>query len=47
MIKPTVTIHNAITGITEVREMTEAEYAQHLEDIANAPAPSEADDDNK
>ena len=41
MSKPLITIHNAHTGITEVREMTEEEYAQHETDIANAqPLPS-------
>jgi hypothetical protein len=34
--RPTTAYHDALTGITEVREMTEAEYAQHLEDVANA-----------
>ena len=35
--RPTTAYHDALTGITEIREMTESEYAQHLEDVANAP----------
>jgi hypothetical protein len=31
--RPTTAHHDALTGITEIREMTEAEYAQHLADI--------------
>jgi len=31
--RPTTAFHDALTGTTEIREMTEAEYAQHLADI--------------
>jgi hypothetical protein len=30
MMKPEITIHDAITGETEVREMTDEEYAELL-----------------
>jgi hypothetical protein len=41
MSKPLITIHNALTAITEVREMTDEEYAQYEADIANyEPLPS-------
>ena len=30
MIRPLITNHDAINGITEVREMTEEEYAELL-----------------
>lgn len=46
MSKPITNIYNALTGITEVREMTEAEYTQHLEDIANATPLPTADSPN-
>jgi hypothetical protein len=41
MSKPLITIHDALTGITEVREMTDEENAQHEADIANSqPLPN-------
>jgi hypothetical protein len=35
-----ITQHNAITGETVVREMTDEEYAQYEADIAYQPLPS-------
>ena len=37
MSKPQITIYDAITGITENREMTDEEHAAYLEMQANAP----------
>jgi hypothetical protein len=33
--KPTIRDHDALTGITEEREMTDEEYAQYEADIAD------------
>lgn len=38
MTKPIITIHNATTDEIVSREMNDAEYAQHLVDVANAKA---------
>lgn len=38
MTKPIITIHNATTDEIVTREMNEAEYAQHLVDVADAKA---------
>jgi hypothetical protein len=39
--RPTTTYHDALTGITEIREMTDEEYAQHEALIADyQPLPS-------
>jgi hypothetical protein len=35
--RPNIIHYDALTGITEVSEMNDEEYAQHLEDVANAP----------
>lgn len=38
MTKPMIRIHDVNTGEVTDREMNDAEYAQHLTDVANAQA---------
>jgi hypothetical protein len=42
MTRPNITTHDAATGTTEVREMTEEEYAALIESGWTENAPEEA-----
>jgi len=37
MSKPEITTYDTLTGLTEVREMTDQEYADWLKETENAP----------
>jgi hypothetical protein len=37
MANPDITIHDALTGVTETREMTDEEYSNHLEATSATP----------
>ena len=38
MTNPNITFYDGLTGLTETREMTDEEFAEHEEIIATAPS---------